>query len=173
MNNLWNGLNGDNAIDLFESKWCEWNIDETIKWFDFVIKWNNYNDNKKIDDQKNTNDHDSDYEIEFYSDDDDDDSLSGDSKNDCNSSYADYKFVKSRLTMFQFNAKKDLPFMMQLHHFKRFGFNTKESKLLCKCTKQLIQKYPKKRKKTQRRNIMATTTIMDKKTTIQIERFCT
>ena len=65
----------------------------------------------------------------------------------------DFEFIKSRLTMFHFNARKDLPFMMKSYHFKRFGFkNKKDCTLLCKKTKLLMQKYPKKGKKNKHKN---------------------
>ena len=62
----WNKLGGKDAIDSFEKKWTGWTIDETLQWFNFVLKNNTFN-----------SDNDSDYEIEYYSssssDDDDED----------------------------------------------------------------------------------------------------
>ena len=49
-----NKLGGNNAINSFESKWTQWTIDETLKWFDFVLK----NGNIENDDD--------DYQIEDY-----------------------------------------------------------------------------------------------------------
>lgn len=63
INGLFNELDGDNVIDSFERKWCEWNINDAIKWFDFVLKVQNGND-RSID---------YDYEIDDLSSDDESD----------------------------------------------------------------------------------------------------
>ena len=97
------------------------------------------------------------YEIEYYSssDHDDDDEDEYDNKvndddidNKMSESNIDFAHVKSRLFAMQFNCKKDLPMILKSFQFKKFGFNNKQDcKLLCKNTKLLIDKYPKKHKK--------------------------
>ena len=47
----------------------------------------------------------------------------------------------------RFDAKKDFPVLVQPFQFERFGFNNKQDcKLLCKKTKRLVEKYPRKKK---------------------------
>ena len=58
----WNDLGGKDMIDSFEKKWCEWSINNTIEWFEFVLK------SKGL--TANLNGVGNDYEIEDYSSDD-------------------------------------------------------------------------------------------------------
>ena len=63
-----------------------------------------------------------------------------------------FQHVKSRLSVVGFNAKEDLPILVKPFQFQRFGFkNKKDCKLLCKKTKALVKKYPKKRKKSKKK----------------------
>ena len=59
---MWNNLDGDRLIVEFEKKWYEWNVNDTIKWFEFVLNTRN------IDDIRARSDLDLDYKIEDYSD---------------------------------------------------------------------------------------------------------
>ena len=145
----WNNLGGNDMIDSFEKKWCEWSIDDTIEWFEFVLNMKNLG--VKDDD-----------EIEYYSSSDDDDEddnkviindhdIAIDDK--MSESNIDFEHVKSRLFAMQFNCKKDLPMILKSFQFKKFGFNNKQHcQLLCKNTKLLIDKYPKKHKKPKNQN---------------------
>ena len=138
IDNLLNNLDGNNVVDSFEQKWCEWSIDDTTKWFEFVFSCN-----YKIEDYSSSSD---------SSDEDDDDEDETDEKKQEANAQIDFKHVHSRLTVVGFNAKKDLPVLVKPFQFKRFGFkNKKDCKLLFEKTKQLIAKYPRiKRKKKQK-----------------------
>ena len=54
----WNNLGGNDIIDSFEKKWCEWDVDDTKKWFEFVLNTkglkinvdNKYDDDYQIED---------------------------------------------------------------------------------------------------------------------------
>ena len=153
-----NNLCKQGAMESFESKWIEWDINETVKWFDFVLKYKSHkNKNRHCNkDGDNDNDYDSDYDIEDYSSSSSDDSgADGDPTNDnvgedekqCEiTKEIDYNVIKSRLNAIKFRAKKNLPFLLKPYHFAQFGFENKnDCKILCKETKTLIAKYPKKK----------------------------
>ena len=134
-----NNLGGNNIIDSFEKKWCEWSIDNTTQWFEFVLSC----------DYKTENYSDSDSDS---SDDDEDDDETDEKKEEANKE-VDFKHVESRLNVVGFNAKKDLPVLVKPFQFKRFGFkNKRDCKLLFNKTKQLVEKYPRmKRKKSKKK----------------------
>ena len=152
----WNELSGNDVIDSFEKNWIEWDIDDTIKWFDFVLKCRNKNHNNNYND---------DYEIENYSSDDSDDSDESsdncciddedekkyqEKSTDCQSNMhqVDYEQVKIVLTTLKFRAKRNLPLIMKSFQFEQIGFqNKKDCKLLCSETKKLMKKYPRKAKR--------------------------
>ena len=170
MNDIWKDLNGDATINEFESKWRQWKIADSIKWFEYVIA-SGYDENDIGDDSDN------DYKIDNIdesdseddsgdtnSDDDDtgsdDDDTSGNKENDEKKDMVgnmsdskqtaqeiDYKSIEKRLLMIEFRPKQYLPLIQKPLHFKQYGFkNKKHRKLLCKCTKKLLQKYPKNQK---------------------------
>ena len=113
-------------MDSFEKEWCEWSVDDTLKWFEFVLS-----DKTDSDDD----------------DDDDDNDETEDEKQETNEEI-DFEHVKSRLYMIGFNSKKEFPILVKQFQFERFGFkNKKDRKILCKKAKQLIQKYPKTKSK--------------------------
>lgn len=63
-------------------------------------------------------------------------------------SEVDYSFVEQQLKRLKFSAKKTLPFIQRPFYFHAYGFENKsDRKLLCKATKELMKKYPKKDKK--------------------------
>ena len=56
--------------------------------------------------------------------------------------------MRNLLIAMNFRAKKNLPLIFKSFQFKQFGFKNKDDcKLLCKQTNILMQKYPKKSKK--------------------------
>ena len=148
---LWNNLGGVDTINSFEKKWCEWSIDDTIEWFKFVLNQDGMYDAY-------------DYEIEDCSinssdssdssgDDDDEEEEADEKKQEMNEIQVDFQRVRSYLSGFGFNAKKDLPTLVKPFQFERFGFkNKKDCKLVCKKTKGLVKKYPRKSKKAKKKN---------------------
>ena len=125
-------------IDSFEKKWCEWSIDDTTQWFEFVLGGND----KNKDDSSDSD-----------SSDDEDDDETDEKKQEIINVEVDFKHVLSRLNMGRFNAKKELPVLVKAFQFERFGFkNKRDRKLLVKKTKQLVEKYPRiKRKKSKKK----------------------
>ena len=149
--NSWSDLGGNNVIDSFEQGWYEWNINDTVEWFKFTLNMKNVNG-------INSND----YEIENYNSDsssddmnenhDQDDEKKVSEMND-DESNIDFKGVESNLLSTEFNAKKYFPILLKPFQFKQFGFkNKQDQKFLCAKVKQLIAKYPKKKKKTNKKN---------------------
>ena len=148
-------MNGNEIIDSFEEKWCKWNIDDTIQWFDFVLKCKNSNykyidENENYDNCKHLNYvSDSDYEIEDYSSSSDDSYSDEDEKKhehgDLTSINLNFKNVKIRMEAMEFRAKRDFGLILKPFQFKRYGFKNKnDCKLLFKQTQLLVKKYPKK-----------------------------
>ena len=139
----WNNLGGNDAVVSFEKRWCEWSVDETTQWFAFLL------DTKSVDIYG-----DDDYEIEDYSsstsnsgDENDNDEEDDEKKQETNEVLVDFKHVESVLYGMDFNAKKYFPVLLKPFQFKTFGFGNKQDrKLLCKKTKALIEKYPRKSK---------------------------
>ena len=122
-------------MESFEKKWCEWSVDDALKWFEFAL-----NVNDKTDDVGDIED--------FSSSDDEDEDDETDEKQTEINEEIDFEHVKSRLFVVGFNSKKELPILVKPFQFERFGFkNKKDRKLLCKKTKQLIEKYPKMKSK--------------------------
>ena len=143
----WNKLGGNDSINTFEKKWCEWDVDDTIEWFKFVLNMKNGGDDDyEIDDYSTSDSSDS-------SDDDDDDEndhelLDDEKKQELNE--IDFQDIKSHLLSIHFKSK-GFPMLSKTFQFKRFGFkNKKDCKLLCKKTQELIEKYPKKGKKSKK-----------------------
>ena len=145
----WENLGGDDIIDSFEKKWCEWDVDDTKKWFEFVLNCKGLKIDEKDDDE-----YDDDYQIEDYSSSDssDDDDEQDEKKQD--TSQIDFNDVKSRLIMMNFKAKREFPLLLKPFQFEKFGFKNKQDcKLLCKKTKILMKKYPRKKgKNTKKQN---------------------
>ena len=122
-------MGGNDTINSFEKKWCEWNINDTIEWFEFVLNSQN------VEMDENEND---DYEIE----DCDSSSNSGDSSSSNKNENArddekqnvdinakvDFCNVESCLFSMKFNAKTDLPISIKSFQFERFGFKIKNKK---------------------------------------------
>ena len=118
MEQHWNKLGGNEAIHSFEKKWCGWDINDTIKWFDFVLKFNDQNDD------------DNDCEIEYYSsEDDDDDENSSDNDDDVKqhemanidndaSINNDYSLIKQVLESINFRPRKDFPLIVKPFQFE-------------------------------------------------------
>ena len=124
-------------IGSFEEKWREWSVDDTVEWFEFVLNTKGLNLN---DENYSSSD----------DDEDEDNDETEDKKQEINEDI-DFKHVKLHLSGIEFNAKEDLPVLVKPFQFKRFGFkNKKDCKLLCKNTKLLMKKYPKKRKKSKK-----------------------
>ena len=139
----WNALKGNDVIDEFEQKWTQWNVDDTLNWFSFVLKCKKYS---SIDDGNVNSD------CKNDESDDSDTSDASESESESNGSRkrekVDYKKVRNLLIAINFRAKKNLPLMLKSFQFKQFGFQNKnDCKLLCKQTKLLMEKYPKKSKK--------------------------
>ena len=126
-------------IDSFEKKWCQWTVNDALQWFDFILNTKSLNFNEEDD-----------YEIEDYSssddeDDEDDEEDETDEKKQEINEKINFQHVKAHLSGIMFNAKEDLSILAKSFQFQRFGFkNKKDSKLLCKKTKQLVKKYPKR-----------------------------
>ena len=156
MNEYWNSLNGNNVIDAFEKKWFEWTIDDTIRWFDFVLKCKDSGDSDHSD---------SDYEIHDCSSDESESERDDENENGSNaitmdmdekkqeindivvSTPIDFTNVKIRMEAMEFRAKRDFGLILKPFQFKRFGFRNKnDCKLLFKQTQLLLKKYPKKSK---------------------------
>ena len=170
---LWNnlGIDGIEAIDSFEKRWCEWSVDDTIEWFEFVLS----QDSEHI--------YDNDYEIEDYnssdSSDDDNDEEEDDEKQHVRdrevTELIDFKQVRSYLCGLGFNTKKDLPILVKSFQFERFGFKNKnDCKLLCKKTKGLVKKYPRKSNKSKKKNKTRKNqkeNVMSKRNDVRLEGF--
>ena len=141
-------MGGSDTINSFEKKWCEWSVDETIGWFEFVL-------NSQNGDIMNEDD---DYEIEDYSSGSDSSSNNENERDDEKheaevNEKVDFEHAKSCLFAMKFNAKKDLQVSVKSFQFERFGFkNKKDCKLLCKKTKELVEKYPRISKKSKAKN---------------------
>ena len=137
---LSNDLDVNHVIDSFEQNWYQWNINDTIEWFKFAL----------------TND----YQIEDYgtSSDSSDDENHDKNQDDIGtkqlqSQVIDFQQVETNLVSINFNAKKYFPVLLKSFQFKQFGFkNTKDCKYLCQKVKLLMQKYPKNKKKTNKKN---------------------
>ena len=152
-------------IDEFESHWTKWNVKDSVKWFKYII--NRFDNNIDDDD-----DYDSDYDIiddtgtdtETSSSNDDSDSNineSDETKMETIDNYSnsndvktiglknidlDYNEIETKMTIKRFKAKHYLP-TMEKSTFKKFGFyNPSHYRILFKKTKQLIDKYPKKKR---------------------------
>ena len=169
----WIKLNGSDLINSFEMNWTQWTIDDTIKWFDFVLTTHNYhpnNDNPNIDLTSNTDKDGYDTSDNSSDDDDDDDDDDDNSirvhdnedrkvcqianKEMKQNSEIDYKDIKSKLEAAGFRAKKNLGFLAKPFNFRQCGFNNmQDCRILCKQTKKLIARYPKKRKNKTTRNV--------------------
>ena len=131
----WQTLSGDDAIESFEKRWYEWDINDTLKWFDFILK---------------TRDCTCDCDVSSSEDDSEQDSEDNDDHDNTNinSGEFDKQFVKSRLEAFDFSAKMNLPYMMKPFHFQQYGLKNKfHCRLLSKNTKRLIKQYPRKNSK--------------------------
>ena len=142
----WNNLNGNQVIDSFEKTWYEWSIDDTIEWCEFVLSCPGKGLNEDDDDYSDNSD--------STDDEDEDEDETDDYKQEIINEEIDFNYVKSRLLLFGFKSKKDLPMLLKPFQFKRFGFkNKKDCKLLCKKTQQLIEKYPRKHKKSKKKAV--------------------
>ena len=141
----WDKLGGNDGINSFEKKWCEWDVDDTTEWFKFVLNMKNGGDDDyEIDDYSSSDTSDGSHDDQ---DENDHELLDDEKKQELNEEI-DFQDIKSHLLSIHFKSKKDLPMLSKTFQFKRFGFkNKKDCKLLCKKTQQLIEKYPKKRKK--------------------------
>ena len=143
-------MKSDDMVNELESKWTHWNVHDTVQWFEYVLS-TTYESGVI---------NDSDCEIDDLSDNSDDDDESGNSgdneddekSNQTNvnndSSNVDYKLIERQLLSIGFRAKKNLPLIQESFQFRQYGFKNKQDrKILCKKTKQLLQKYPKQSKK--------------------------
>ena len=137
----WNNLGGIDIIDSFEKKWHQWDVDDTSRWFEFVLN------SKGL--VMNEDDRYDDYEIEDYSS--DSSTKADEQKQEISISrqdLIDFNDVKSRLIMMGFRAKREFPVLLKPFQFEKFGFKNKQDcKLLCKKTKMLIEKHPRKKAK--------------------------
>lgn len=153
----WNSLNGDIVINSLECNWTQWDVNDTIKWFKYVLSSNYDVDstNTIIDKDNNYNAaFDDDYVIENLSDSESDDSDTGgdndydddEKKYDDKTSgeMIDFKMIERRLIDLKFRAKNRLPLIKKSFQFGDFGFKNKnDRRLLCNQTKKLMKKYPK------------------------------
>ena len=160
MNDIWKDLNGDDTINEFESKWRQWKIADSIKWFEYVVASDCITNENDIGDESESEDDSGDTDSDDNDTDNDDGETGGNKENDekkdmvCNMSDSkqteqeiDYKLIEKRLLMIEFRPKQYLPLIQKPLQFKQYGFkNKKHRKLLCKCTKKLLQKYPKNQK---------------------------
>ena len=165
LNKYWNDLNGDNIIDSFESNWTKWNVNDSLKWFKFVLSTkytlsinnmhmnNNNNDNDYVIENLSEDDSDTDSDSESDSE-NDDEKLKESNVKETNVRVAiDYSVVEEQLNKLQFRAKKNLPLIKKSFQYHQFGFENKnDRKLLCQATKELMEKYPKKSKKKSQNN---------------------
>ena len=183
-NENWSKLNGDNLIDSIEKEWTQWSIDDALKWFDLILKMEkSKEDGPKFND--NNCDSDSDYEIDDYSsgssssdgsesdfqetienninnDDEKERELKKSNRKIKSGNEINFQDIKSRLEATAFRARKDLPFFIQPFNFKQCGFkNKKDCEILCKHTKQLIEKYPKEKKMKSRKSIVKHSNVND------------
>ena len=143
--NSWNDLGGNNVIDLFERRWYQWNITDTIEWFRFTL-----------DDKNMYEEYSSDSSSEHVDDDDDNDEKQLQVSKMIEPIAIDFKHVESILLSRDFSAKKFFPILVKSFQFEPFGFKNKnDQKLLCKKVKQLVTKYPKNKKKINKRNSKA------------------
>ena len=150
----WNKLNGNYAIEQFESNWTMWTIDDSINWFEYILS-------SKHDDTDDDSNSDTDSDSDSDSDESNGITSGGnntntndnndDEKNESNKSQSeavDYTSVHKNMVSSKFKARKNLPIMSKSFQFKQLGFNNKRyCKLLSKYTKQLMKKYPKPSKK--------------------------
>ena len=145
----WDILDGSNVADEFERRWCDWSVNDTIKWFQLtLINSKNINLNGDDSNNSNSNNNNGDEIQECSSESSDEDDDGDDETNNYNHDATDYQHVQKLLFAMDFNAKKDLPILVKPFQFKRFGFKNKnDCKLLCKKTQQLVKKYPKKERK--------------------------
>ena len=135
-----------------ESKWQRWKVNDSVKWFEYVLSRNyEENTNDVVDDN-------SDSEDENENDDNEDEKQSIlETKNGNYSKQSnvtaieiDYKVIASQLSSIGFRAKTYLPLIQQPLQFRHYGFKNKgHRKILFKYTKQLIQKYPRQSNKKQ------------------------
>ena len=136
----WQDMNGNDFIDEFESKWTQWNIHDSIKWFEYVLL-TKYNQN-----EVNTlSDSDSDSGDE-HNNDNDEKKDGGNMMMSTNNHLTekDYKLIEAQLISIGFRAKQNLSMIQKSFQFKQYGFKDKyHRKILCKYTKMLIAKYPK------------------------------
>ena len=122
-------LDCDNLIDSFEKRWSEWDINDTIEWFKFVLN------QTKVDDSGDDN-----INIELQDDDDEKKQLE---MTVTETIEIDFEDIKSNLLQMKFNCKKYFPILLKLSQFETFGFkNMKDQEYLCKKVKQLMKKYP-------------------------------
>ena len=144
-------------IDIFEKDWMKWDINDTLKWFKYILYNNNNNNNNNID-------YDSDYSIESDETESESDSNSYGNNGKDMINIEDYKYneneneneninnidfilIKNKLLKHHFKAKYYLNGMKK-GTFKKFGFkNQFHYRLLYKQTQLLIEKYPRNRKK--------------------------
>lgn len=176
----WTDLNGNGVIDDFESKWTQWKIKDTIKWFEYILslqckQFNNDRNDYVIEDLSDTDresdsettDSDSDANSDSNHDHDEkkdsssnrrDDSENHNSKEKSGTKeIVDYKLIENRLISVGFRAKKYLPLIQDPVQFRHYGFNNKKDcKLLYKYTKQLLEKYPKQSIRNKKKNKLST-----------------
>ena len=157
LNNYWNDLNGNQLIEDFESKWQQWNVNDSIKWFKYILT-SSSNDYQDIEDSDDSDESDSSDELHENQDDEkhgvlsSGGNMSDDSKSRIRSKIVDYKLVESQLLLTHFRAKTYLPTIKHSLQFKQYGFKNKQNrKILCKYTKELMKKYPKQNKKKKRK----------------------
>ena len=136
--NSCNNLGGNDVIDDFERKWCQWDVNDAIKWFEYVLNERDLGIILNMGD---------DYVIEDYNSSGSDSGGSSDGINEVAHEPIDFQRIKSLLHVTGFSAKQDFPVLVKPFQFQRFGFkNKKDCKLLFEKAKQLVKKYPKKRK---------------------------
>ena len=136
----------------FESKWTQWKVKDTVKWFEYVLslKYDKTDDDDyQIADLSESDDESDDDDLTDKDDNDDekqDPLLSSMTGHDAEK--LDYNSIEKQLLSVGFHAKTYLPLIQKWVQFRHYGFKNKQHcKLLCKYTKKLIEKYPKQRKK--------------------------
>ena len=154
----WTNVNGDKTIDSFESNWSKWKTKEAIKWFQYILSSTYTTSVKNMYNEyaiENLSDDESESESESNSDDQDDEKQQQQPSNvndKKSTKKVDYNVVEQQLNRMKFRGKRHLPFIEKSVHFHAYGFENKtHCKILFKAAKQLIEKYPKTKDKTIKR----------------------
>ena len=137
LNEIINNKKINNNIESFEKNWINWNIDDTIKWFKYIIYSNN---NNYINNSNELNENSG---IENESDIKNNQNENINENEDEIIFELDFNRIEETLIKCKFVAKANLP-KMDLKAYKKLGFlNQIDCKLINEETKRLVQKYPK------------------------------